>query len=122
MGVAVKRHTLRHNSPTRIADIATAIERGVGIDDFPIGPRLRYADAVAVPRYWGEVAYGNDQEVFRVLRFADEGKHALFSVAVVDPFETARLEIDFMQRGIFAVGAVQIAYQRLHAFMQMIVE
>jgi hypothetical protein len=27
-----------------------------------------------------------------------------------------------MQRGIFAVGAVQIAYQRLHAFMQMIVE
>src|SRR3954452_19178662 len=74
----VPRLRPRRYQPT-VADIGSAEQLGVGVEDLLVEPLLGHPELVALPWHGGEVA-AEQQEILRVVRAPQEGDGRAFPV------------------------------------------
>src|SRR5690349_1258395 len=93
--------------PAAVAHVAAAVNRAVAVQELTVPAALGHADAIDGTRYGREVDDG-DGEVVRIAGPADERDDTVFVVVAVDPAETARFEIHFVERPLTLIGVIQI--------------
>src|SRR5204863_9609826 len=88
-----------------------------GVDKLLVSSFARQPDSMTFAHYRREVA---DADYFFCCRKRDaaEGEDILKSVIDLDPLKAAWIGIGFPQLRIFCVTLVQVANQRLHAFVK----
>ena len=116
---AVRRNRLGRNRP-EIAQVASAVKLGIGVQNLAIGSGRQRTNAIIAMRH-GRCVDDHD-EVLAVGFLARKRNHALRLIGIVDPFETCRLGIEKMERRKFTVEPVAIAHQPLHAGVYGIAE
>ena len=99
---------------------AAAIVMGVAVEQLFPHAASRYADAVVHAQHRREVAHHDD--LFAVGAPAHETEHIVFEIVRVQPRKSGIGEILLVQRGLLAIGAVQIAHPIAHALMRPIVQ
>lgn len=101
-----------------VAGVAPVVVHRVGVQLFTPAPRLVNPEAIAVTRYWREVA----RHDYLVPGFiaTDKDKHRPFVVIHNKPFKAVGVKIQFVQCLMVAIGMVQIAHQTLHPVMPVV--
>lgn len=97
-----------------VAYAAPTVAGIVGVQDLLVAAPGGNPDAVVFADGRGEVAR-DDDEVLRVLRPAQEGRHAISAVAALDPLEPLWLEVHLVEGWRRLVEGVEIAHQGLDA-------
>src|SRR3954467_5072486 len=106
MGVAVAGYGLGFGA-AEVAGAAAAVLGRVAVECFAPEAAARYADAVVVPRHWGEVEHHQ--------RFvSQEREDTLFPVAPAHPAETVLAEVGGVQRWALPVEGVEVGDPALH--------
>src|SRR6185436_243463 len=103
-----------------IADVASAVDGRIAVQQLPVPARSRHADTVAMPRHRREVA-GTDNVLRLIPRPTDEGHGRLLPVVEVDPLKTGPLEIHFMERRLGPVEPVEIAHPPVDPTMRVVI-
>ena len=75
-------------------DTASAINDGIGIDDFAIPACFGNTETISVSRNRREIAHDNDEPA--VFIPAQEREYRTVQIVVNDPFEAVRIEILFV--------------------------
>ena len=102
-------------------DITAAIESGIGVEQFPVRPAPRHAQAVAVAHQRGEIDDADD-EIVGVGANAPPGQHRVVAVVTVDPGEAMAVAVQLAQRRLFLQQPVEVPHTGLQAAMQGIVQ
>src|SRR5581483_6735805 len=79
-----------------VADIASAVQTGVAVEDFGVPAGLRDADSILQARNRREIEDHHD-EIADVARVSDDRDDAVLVVVAVDPAEGVRIEITLVQ-------------------------
>src|SRR6185503_5497579 len=90
-----------------IADVASAIKTRIAVQELAIVAGLRHADAIAGP-YDGRPIEHDGNPVVTMSSPADQRNHARLIIVAVDPLEAGPLEVDFVERRLLFVHAIQI--------------
>src|ERR1700730_18580337 len=104
-----------------VPDIAPAVQRGIGVEDFAPGPRKWNIDAVVAVDLRGEVHH-HQATLMRLSSFAQPGEHAAFGIMHDQPLEPGILAIEFVQSRYRPVKTIEIADQSLHTRMPGVLE
>ena len=97
-----------------IADVAAAIMRGVRIEHLVPLAGKRHADTVIVI-YVGREIHDDQAARASIVALAHPGEHVAIGILADDPVKTGRVAIPLVQRGQGAVEAVEVAHERVHA-------
>src|SRR2546423_1711079 len=84
-------------------------------------PAVRHTHSIVVTRNRSEVENHNDDFLFP-LRLPHETQHALLRIAAVDPLESGWIAVEFMERALRTVRAIQIRYPPLQTAVRIILE
>src|SRR5471030_3351323 len=95
-----------------VADVAAVVEMRIGVKNFAIHPRSADANAVVGARNRREIT--DDNHLTGVFIAAGKGKNRVGVIVDHQPFKTARIEIQLIQRRVVAIRMVEIAYQMLN--------
>ncbi len=96
---------VRSCDPSGIALIASAVGRGVAVENFMPVSAKRNADPVVVARHRPKIA-DKDNRIFSLLAPAQETQHTRFAIVAVDPLEPILFEVTLEKRGLAAVERV----------------
>jgi len=107
-----------HDSAS-VADVTAAVHVSVRIQPLQVEASLRDPHAVSVADFRGEIA-DDDRDIVGRAPPAEETDDAFLPVRAVDPFESGRLAIAFVQRRQLPVHRIQIAYEPLYSRMERI--
>src|SRR5206468_7461716 len=78
--------------PADVADVAAAVEGGIGVEDLAPEPGCREAEPVVVADNGREVADA-DEEIGRTVAVANEGDHVALGVAALEPGEAGGVAV-----------------------------
>src|SRR4029079_7236853 len=112
------RHRRRFHA-AKIAEARAAVRRRVGVEKLAPIAAARYAEAIVVARYRGEVADDEDRRR-GIGALAQEGDHALLPVAALHPAEAIVAEVFLVERRLLAHHAVEVGDPALHALVPRI--
>src|SRR5438876_1634976 len=104
-----------------IAVAAAAVVRGVAVERLAPQARPRDADAVVADDAGQEMADDEDRRLV-ASAFAQECEDLIVVVVAVDPLETGRLAVAFVQRGQLRVSLVEVAHPVLDSTVGWLVE
>src|SRR5215470_3833507 len=112
---------LQRLDAARVPDIAAAIVGGVGVERLAPPAAERGADAIIVVDVRREI---HDDDAARALvkSLAQPGVNVVVGIIRDQPFEAGCLAVQLMQRWRRAIELVEIADQRLHAGVVLVVE
>jgi hypothetical protein len=99
---------------SRISHVASPVSRGIAVQELAIIALGRYADSIVVARNGGEVTQAYDL-IILVFGSSKEDDHRIGCIAKVDPLETSPIMIEFVQRRLLAVEAVQVSNKPLES-------
>src|SRR5215210_4863740 len=119
INVAVRGYRLGEHD-TGVSDIAAAVRTAVAVDDFVVCAGRRNTDAVAVAWNRREVENGDDELSCR--RAAQKGDDTVLVIIAVDPVESVRLEVHFVQRRFPCIDAIEILDESSETAVQRIVQ
>src|SRR5690554_143607 len=112
MRLPVPRRGLRGNDGLLGLRIAARSIFVTAEDEFP-RTRMRYPEAMTPPVYRREIAH-HENMLPTVSGVPHEGQHAVFGVVFVDPLESPRFELPFVQGFLPAIESVQFRNKPLH--------
>ena len=102
-----------------VAHVASAVHGGIAVQDLFPESGARDADQVPLPGNRREVAH-HQHHIFGIAAFADVRNNAVLPVLEIDPFKTASVKIELMQRARRTVESVQVVHQLRHALMAVV--
>ncbi len=79
-----------------IAHVASTVQGGIGVEQFPIEPFMRHADSIVIPRNGSEVAHAEDL-LIRVIGFPQKHDDGVRRVMKIDPLESLPIMVDGME-------------------------
>src|SRR5579872_1766783 len=120
MQVAVHAHGNRLHA-SEVALPASAVKRGVAVQDLAPPPAFGDSDLVVVARHRGEVEDA-DEQVLRRLAPAHQAHDALVRVGAVDPGEARGVEVELMERLFLAKYPVEVAYPEPQAAVHRVLD
>src|SRR6476659_4062499 len=82
----------------QVADVATAVDRRVGVEDLLVEPGVRHAEQIIRANNRREVAREYQNVVYDRIA-AHEGDRAVVGVVAVDPLEAGGIEVELVERG-----------------------
>src|SRR5579863_9977248 len=102
-----------------VADVTSAIVLGIGVEGLAIRTRARYAHAIAIADNRRRVrGHQNERSVARA---PEKRQDAARAVVAIDPPESLRILIEFVQRRRGAVEAIAVAHQARNSRVQGVV-
>src|SRR6266516_44442 len=104
-----------------VARAAAAVVGGIAVERLAPQARPRDADAVVADDAGQEMTDDEDRWLV-ASAFAQESEHLIVVVVAVDPLETGRLAVAFVQRGQLRVSLVEVAHPVLDATVGWLVE
>jgi hypothetical protein len=107
IGAAVPRHRLRLDA-SRVADPASRVFSGVGIQNLAMVAAERNAYAVIPMHHGGEIAHRRNI-VVSISRAAKIGDNAVLDIVAIDPFEALGLAVAAVQLRRARIQPVQVA-------------
>src|SRR6185369_5808979 len=119
-GTAVRGLRLRVHA-SQVPHAASTVLLGVAIQQLTPESARGHADTVAVARHRSEIT-DNQNFISRRPALAQKGNNAGGCVIAVHPFETGRISIELVQRGLLPINLVQLRHPVLHPLVHRILQ
>src|SRR4051812_19186073 len=102
---------------TLVEDAGAAVFLVVGIKDLFPGPFDRNANPIIVANCWCEIACDH-QTVFLPPRFPDVEHHTIFTITIVEPFETFLFETKLIQSRLGFIQMIQVLNDLINSLVE----